>query len=144
MQRQQFINETFKLVAILENTWDFIFSQVGLTVKTYAILYLVSTGVSTSKDLLNGSYGSKPNMTKKIKMLEEHGFIQRSIDKKDKRIFRFTPTKKAQKSIKKIEPIYEKNISMIFDWITDKEITMSFGVITTCLKNLKITMCSES
>ncbi|MEI7919434.1 MAG: hypothetical protein WCH65_04480 [bacterium] len=42
-QRQQFINETFKLVAILENTGDFIFSQVGLTVKTYSILYLIST-----------------------------------------------------------------------------------------------------
>ncbi|MEI6773850.1 MAG: hypothetical protein WCL18_03385 [bacterium] len=41
-----------------------------MTVKTYAILYLISTGVNTSKDLLNGSYGSKPNMTKKIKMLE--------------------------------------------------------------------------
>ncbi|MEI6673518.1 MAG: hypothetical protein WCL02_09920 [bacterium] len=42
-----------------------------MTVKTYAILYLISTGTDTSKDLLNGSYGSKPNMAKKIKILEE-------------------------------------------------------------------------
>ena len=54
-------------------------------------------------------------MAKKLKMLEDNGFIQRTIDKKDKRVFRFTPTKKAQQSIKKVGPIYEKNIAMIFD-----------------------------
>ena len=135
-QRQQFINETFKLVAILESAWDFIFSQVGLTVKTYAILYLISTGINTSKDLLNGSYGSKPNMAKKIRMLEENKFITRSIDKKDKRIFRFTATEKAQKSLKKVGPIYEKNIAEIFGGIKDKEIETAFTVVTKCLKNL--------
>ena len=134
----------FKLVAILENTWDFIFSQVGLTVKTYAILYLISTGIDTSKDLLNGSYGSKPNMAKKIKMLEKKWFIHREIDKQDKRIIRFSTTTKAQKSIKEVTPIYEKNISMIFDRIKDKELEISFEVISKCLKNLKITMDAES
>lgn len=143
IQKQHFVNEMFKLVAILENTWDFIFSQVGLTVKTYAILYLISTGTDTSKDLLNGSYGSKPNMAKKIKILEEKWFIHRSIDKQDKRIIRFTTTTKAQKSIKEITPIYEKNISMIFDRIKDKDLEISFEVITKCLKNLKIAIYSE-
>jgi DNA-binding MarR family transcriptional regulator len=135
--KQLFVNEMFKLVAILENTWDFIFSQVGLTVKTYAILYLISTGITTSKDLLNGSYGSKPNMTKKIKMLEDNGFVQRKIDQHDKRIFRFTITKKAEKNIQKIGPIYEKNIAMIFEWITNKEVKIGFELISRCLENLK-------
>ena len=144
IQKQHLVNEMFKLVAILENTWDFIFSQVGLTVKTYAILYLISTGIDTSKDLLNGSYGSKPNMAKKIKMLEKKWFIHRKIDKQDKRIIRFSTTTKAQKSIKEVTPIYEKNISMIFDRIKDKELEISFEVISKCLKNLKITMDAES
>jgi DNA-binding MarR family transcriptional regulator len=135
--KQLFVNEMFTLVAILENTWDFIFSQVGLTVKTYAILYLISTGINTSKDLLNGSYGSKPNMTKKIKMLEDNGFVKRTIDQHDKRIFRFTITKKAEKNIQKIGPIYEKNIAMIFEWITNKELHIGFELISRCLENLK-------
>ncbi len=42
-KKQDFINELFKFVTLLENSGDFIFSQVGLTVKNYQILYLIST-----------------------------------------------------------------------------------------------------
>ena len=83
-------------------------------------------------------------MAKKIKMLEKKWFIHREIDKQDKRIIRFSTTTKAQKSIKEVTPIYEKNISMIFDRIKDKELEISFEVISKCLKNLKITMDAES
>lgn len=48
-------------------------------------------------------------------MLEDNGFVKRTIDQHDKRIFRFTITKKAEKNIQKIGPIYEKNIAMIFE-----------------------------
>ncbi|MEI6118187.1 MAG: MarR family transcriptional regulator [bacterium] len=92
--------------------------------------------MNTSKDLLNGSYGSKPNMAKKLKTLEEHGFIKRKIDIQDKRIFRFTATKKAQQSIKKVGPIYEKNIALIFDGINNKDLNTAFTVTMTCLQNL--------
>lgn len=64
IKKQIFINEIFKLVAILENSWDYIFSQVWLTVKTYWILYLISTWINTSRDLLTWTYWSKPNMAK--------------------------------------------------------------------------------
>jgi hypothetical protein len=70
-EKQLLINEMFKLVSILEHNGDFIFEQFGLTVKTYGLLYMISTGINTSRDLLNGTYGSKPNMAKKIKTLEE-------------------------------------------------------------------------
>ena len=135
-QRQLFINELFKLVAILENSWDFIFSQVWLTVKTYSILYLISTWLNTSKDLLNWTYWSKPNMAKKIKFLEENWFIQRLVDENDKRIFRLYLTEKAWKSMKKVSPIYEKNISIIFNWIEQKEISNSLDLIKSILKNI--------
>ena len=52
MKKQDYINETFKLVAILENAADTMFVQVGLTVKLYGVLYLISTGTNTSKALL--------------------------------------------------------------------------------------------
>jgi DNA-binding MarR family transcriptional regulator len=100
--RQSVINELFKLVALLENSGDFIFAPIGLTVKTYAVLSLISTGIDTSRDLLAGTYGSKPNMTKKLKFLEENGFIQRFVDEHDKRVFRFSLTKKSYDSLKKI------------------------------------------
>ena len=136
--KQNFINELFKFVTLLENSGDFIFSQVGLTVKTYQILYLISTWLDTSKSLLGGSYGSKPNMAKKLRFLEENAFITRSIDLKDKRVFRFMLTKKWNQAMQKVSPIYENAISEIFDWINDKNIEVWQSIINKCLQNFHI------
>ena len=138
MQKQDYINETFKLVAILENSWDFIFSQVWLTVKTYSILHLISIWVNTSKDLLNWTYWTKPNISKKLKFLEQNWFIERRIDDFDKRVFRFYMTNKAKKSLKKIWPIYEDSIEMLFSWIDGIDLKKSFWVIRKILNNLKV------
>lgn len=135
LQKQKFINESFKFVSLLENSWDFIFAQWWLTVKTYWILYLISTWSNTSRDLLNWTYGSKPNMTKKIKSLESNGFIKRKIDENDKRVFRFTLTKKANEALKKISPIYDSAISLIFYWITEDELKNSLNTIEKCIAN---------
>jgi len=134
--KQQLINEIFKLVAILENTWDFIFSPFWLTVKTYWVLYLINTGLNTSRDLLNWTYWSKPNMTKKIKHLESNWFIKRNIDPNDKRVFRFSLTRKALDTLKNLWPVYENNINIVFKWIKDINIKNSLDCIKTILKNL--------
>ncbi len=135
--KQKFINNSFKFVAILENSWDFIFNKVGLTVKTYGVLHMISTGLDTSKDLLTWTYWSKPNMTKKIKALEENGFIIREIDEKDKRVFRFKTTIKANKALKKISPIYEDIVWKIFEWVEHEELGIAYNVVIKCLENLE-------
>lgn len=135
-KKQQFVNEASKMISILENTGDFIFSKVWLTVKTYWILYLISTWLNTSKDLLNWSYGSKPNMAKKLRYLEEWWFITREVDKIDKRVFRFSLTQKANFALEQIFPIYENSVTMIFDWVSDQELDTAFSVIQKCLKNI--------
>lgn len=134
-QKQNFINELFKFITLLENSWDFIFSQVWLTVKNYQILYLISNWLDTSKSLLSWSYGSKPNMTKKIKFLEDNGFITRHIDTLDKRVFRFLVTKKGNDAMKKVSPIYENAICEIFDWISDTEMQIWQKIIDSCIQN---------
>lgn len=143
MLKHKYINETFKFVAMLENTGDFIFSQVWLTVKTYSILYFISIWLDTSKNLLNGTYGSKPNMTKKIKFLEENGFITREIDKNDKRVFRFSMTKKATQAMEKISPIYESAVCQLFTGIDDEKIECSYTVIEQALKNMIENPCCK-
>ncbi len=107
----KFINTLFHLVVILENSGDYIFTSVGLTVRTYSVLYLISIGLDTSTSLLNDMYGTKPNMTKKLSTLEEKGFIKRTMDKKDKRIWRFALTKEGIGALETIEPIYAKSVA---------------------------------
>ena len=134
-KKQDFVNELFKFVTLLENSGDFIFSQVGLTVKNYQILYLISTGLDTSKSLLGWSYGSKTNMAKKIRFLEENKFVTRSIDPIDKRVFRFTITKKWNEAMQIISPIYEDAISMVFAGVNEKDIIVGENMIQKCLQN---------
>lgn len=134
-KKQDFINELFKFVTLLENSGDFIFSQVGLTVKNYQILYLISTGLDTSKRLLGWSYGSKPNMAKKLRFLEDNNFVIRSVDTKDKRVFRFTLTNKWTQAMKTVSPIYEDAISMVFAGVNEKDILIGGDMIQRCLQN---------
>ena len=138
MIRQKFINETFKFVAILESTWSFIFSTHWLTIKTYWVLYLISTGINTSKDLLAGTHGTRANMAKKIKFLEENGLIQRAVDGDDKRIFHFSLTKKATDILQKISPVYDEAIRILFSGISEIQLQSFLILLDTILKNLEM------
>lgn len=135
-KKQEFINELFKLVSILENSWEFIFEEWWLTIKNYGVLYLISTWCDTSQKLLNGSYWSKPNMTKKLRTLEDKWYIERKIDEKDKRVFKFTLTQKADEAIKKITPLYDTASDFIFFWVKSAEFENAFKVVEKCIKNL--------
>ncbi len=134
--RQNFINESFKMVAILEHGGDFAFAQFWLTAKTYGLLSMISNGINTSRDLLCGTYGSKPNMTKKLKTLEENDFISREVDKHDKRVWRFSLTQKAYDILEKLNPVYDHCNKKIFDNIDEQHIHIALEVIEKCIKNL--------
>ena len=74
-------------------------------------------------------------MAKKLRFLEENNFVTRTIDSKDKRVFRFTITTKWTQAMDTISPIYENAISMIFENIDDKDIHIGWIVIQKCLQN---------
>jgi DNA-binding MarR family transcriptional regulator len=54
-------------------------------------------------------------MAKKLRSLEENGFIDRSIDTHDKRIYHFQLTEKSIKALAEITPIYENALEDIFE-----------------------------
>lgn len=142
-EKQLLINEMFKLVSFLEHNGDFIFEQFGLTVKTYWLLYMISTGINTSRDLLNGTYGSKPNMTKKIKSLEEWWFIFREVDNQDKRVWRFYLTHKSIKIMEDIHPVYEQWIECMFENISHNDLNLTLNTITKILSTLEKMKCEN-
>ncbi len=74
-------------------------------------------------------------MAKKLRFLEENSFITRTIDSKDKRVFRFTITTKWAQAMDTISPIYENAISQIFEDIDDRDIAIGWILIQKCLQN---------
>jgi DNA-binding MarR family transcriptional regulator len=99
-------------------------------------LRFIECGVNTSRDLLKGIYGTKPSMTKKLQFLEENGFVTKTIDSNDRRVFRYALTKKATDTIKKLEPTYEEAVVDIFEGLTDTEVTTMQKHLEICSRNL--------
>ena len=74
-------------------------------------------------------------MAKKLKFLEDGGFVSRSIDSVDRRVFRFRLTQKAVEAIERISPAYDAATALIFLGIPDREIETAIRVLGKCLKN---------
>ena len=134
--KQSLINDICQFVVMLENSGDFIFAPFDLTVKTFWVLRYIEGGINTSRDLLKGIYGTKPSMTKKLQFLEENGFVTKMIDSNDRRVFRYTLTKKATETLKKLQPRYEEAVVDIFDWLTETEVATMHKYLERCRKNL--------
>jgi len=97
---------------------------------------LISTGTNTSKDLLAGTYGTRANMAKKIKFLEENNLIERYVDVHDKRIFHFSLTQKAIEVLDKISPFYDDAIHALFSRTSETQIHNALVLLDTLFRNI--------
>lgn len=80
-------------------------------------------------------------MAKKLRFLEENGFIERSIDMNDKRVYRFSMTDKALRAMEAVAPLYENALNMIFTNVSEKHLEVSARMIEQCLMNFR--RCDE-
>ena len=88
------ITETLlETTRMLDRTGDMLFSRYGIAMTSYEILGYISDNISTTKGLAQKLQTTYSNITHKTKLLEEKGYINRTIDPKDKRSwnFRLTP-----------------------------------------------------
>ena len=137
-------NQLFKVVALLEKTGNQIFSNFGLTVKTYTILIAISEGCKKSTDLSHYVQGSMASITQKTKWLEEKGLIHRRLDKKDKRIWYFDLTDKGVEIIKKIKPAYEEMVSVLYEPFSKREVEVTIKILNQVEKRLIYKIKNES
>ena len=81
---------------------------------------------------------------KRQKTNEENNFITRSIDEHDKRIFRFTLTKKSISSLEKIAPMYDRAIEDIFSGSNERDILTTLRSIQTWKEQLTKMLASPA
>jgi DNA-binding MarR family transcriptional regulator len=116
----------------LERAGDEIFSRFGITLGMYEILMLIANKVDTTTKLAGISQITLASITHKTKLMEEKGYIQRTVNKEDKRVWCFSLTQKGQGLIETIRKIYEEITIPLFAQFseTDKQQMLTFLTAT--------------
>ncbi len=118
------VNITNKLLAvgqILGKTSDVVFSQFRMTFTGYEILKHINAGTATTTALAKSVNSTLSSITHKTKSLEQSGFIKRSFDINDKRIWYFAITDEGRTSLAHIEAIYQEVTQQLYSEFTNSQ-----------------------
>jgi DNA-binding MarR family transcriptional regulator len=111
------VNIIYKLLVTaraLEKAGDEIFSRYGITQSMYEILMLIGHGTDTTTELASISQITLASITHKTKLMEDKGYIKRTVGKKDKRVWYFSLTTKGRRLLETIHSVYEEMTVPLF------------------------------
>ncbi len=116
----------------LEKVGDTIFTRFGLTVSMYELLMLIAEGISTTTKMASLSQITLASITHKTKYMEEKGFIQREMNRDDKRIWRFYLTPEGQRRLDAISEVYDAVTKPLFAQLSrdERRLILSFLAAT--------------
>jgi DNA-binding MarR family transcriptional regulator len=115
------VNKLLITARALERAGDEIFSRFGITWGMYEILMLVTKDVDTTTKLAGISHITLASITHKTKLMEDNGYIQRVVNKEDKRVWRFSLTTKGQDLLETIHAMYEEMTVPLFSQFSEAE-----------------------
>jgi DNA-binding MarR family transcriptional regulator len=109
------------VVRLLDKAGDIMFSRFGLTMGSYRILTYISLGIITTKELAKKIQSTPGNITHKTKILEEGGYIRRSVSAQDKRKWDFILTPNGEKALKNIQSLHEQALGQLYSQFSQKQ-----------------------
>lgn len=98
----------------LEKAGDEIFSLFGITQSMYEILVLIGQGTDTTTELASISQITLASITHKTSIMEDKGYIKRTVGKKDKRVWYFSLTPSGRRLLETIHSVYEEMTVPLF------------------------------
>ena len=130
-------NEYIQTDKIIRKTEEKSSLEYGLTVTQFDVLSILSRfGTLSIKELLEKTFSTSGNMTVVIKNLEKAGLVERTLSEKDKRSFLIQNTEKGNALALKIIEDHLKNISSLFDSLSEEE-TKTFIEILKKIRQTK-------
>jgi MarR family transcriptional regulator, repressor for mepA len=106
---------------MLDRTGDMLFSRYGIAMTSYEILGFISNNISTTKDLSQKLQTTYSNITHKTKLLEDKGYIKRTLDPKDKRSWNFCLTPAGEKTLAAIRHLHSEATKQLYNQFSEKE-----------------------
>jgi len=126
LQRYSTMNIDAKIISAivassrnLDRANGVIFARFNLTATGREILQHIGAGLSTTTALAKVMDNTLGNITHKTKALEQAGYIQRSYDKLDKRVWHFGITDSGRAALAMIETIYSAALRQLFSEFPD-------------------------
>ena len=116
------ITEQIVAVArLLDKVGDMIMSDFNISMGAFEVMVLIKAGDATTSDLAKRTRSTPSNITHMTKVLEERGFISRSVDGKDKRVWRFVISKEGEAMMASVQSFYDEAVSMLFSQFTSQQ-----------------------
>lgn len=101
------------------------------------LLYLIKEKTMNQKELASALRISEATLSVRIKRLLDAGYIERTVDEHDKRIFMIGLSEKGQKEVVDLEKKLTYYYRRLSDDITQEEIEIIIRVIHKMKKNIK-------
>lgn len=121
----------------LERAGDEILSRFGITLGMYEILMLVADHVDTTTKLASISQITLASITHKTKLMEDKGYIQRVVNKEDKRVWFFSLTPQGQSLLVTIRAVYEEMTAPLFAQFSEAHKQQALTLLTATEQHLK-------
>ena len=116
------ITEQIVAVArLLDKVGDMIMSDFNISMGAFEVMVLIKAGDATTGELAKRTRSTPSNITHMTKVLEERGFISRSVDGKDKRVWRFVISKEGEAMMASVQSFYDEAVSMLFSQFTSHQ-----------------------
>jgi DNA-binding MarR family transcriptional regulator len=121
----------------LEKAGDEILSRFGITMGMYEILMLIAHQVDTTTKMANVSQITLASVTHKTKLMEEKGYIRRVVNKRDKRVWRFSLTPRGRDLLEAIGEVYQEVTRPLFAQFAEAEKKQVLSVLTATEEHLR-------
>lgn len=116
----------------LERAGDELFSRFGITLGMYEILMLIHHHVDTTTRLAGISHITLAGITHKTKLMEDKGYIRRTVHKGDRRVWHFSLTQEGQSLLDTVYAFHEEITVPLFAQFpeADKQQMLTFLTAT--------------
>ena len=116
------ITEQIVAVArLLDQVGDMIMSDFNISMGAFEVMVLIKAGYATTGELAKRTRSTPSNITHMTKVLEERGFISRSVDGKDRRVWRFVISEEGEALMSTVQSFYDEAVSMLFSQFTSQQ-----------------------
>jgi DNA-binding MarR family transcriptional regulator len=111
--------QIISVARLLDKVGDTILSDFRISMGAFEIMALIKAGDATTSELARRTESTPSNITHMTKVLEDRGFITRSVDSKDKRVWRFVISEDGESLMATVQSFYDDAVSLLFSQFTD-------------------------
>jgi DNA-binding MarR family transcriptional regulator len=144
---EQAVRITERIIAtarLLDRAGDMVLSEFRISMGEFELMVYIKAGDDTT-GALAGRTGSTPsNVTHMTKALEELGFMTRSVDGRDKRIWRFHITQDGDALLATVQAFYEEAVGLLLSQFTDRQRSEVSEFLKAIQEHLEMVLDNEA